>query len=175
MPSDRHLVLVGVMGAGKTSTGRRLAERLDRPFVDTDAVVEAAAGMTIADVFRQRGEPAFRELERRAVVDALLARDRAVIATGGGAVLDAESRDAMREQGTVIWLDPPIARIVARLDDDGARPLLDGRPIGERLAQLRDERAPWYEAVATTRVAIDADEAAVVDAVAAAFATVEAA
>lgn len=175
MPNERHLVLVGIMGSGKTATGRRLADRLGRSFVDTDALIEAEVALTVAELFRHRGEPAFREIERRVVADALRAEERAVIATGGGAVLDAESRALMSERGTVVWLDPPILRIVARLDDDGSRPLLDGLPVAERLAQLRDERAHLYETVAHTRVAIDAGVDAVADAVASAIETLEAA
>ncbi len=175
MPTDRHLVLVGVMGSGKTATGRRLAERLDRTFVDTDALIEFEAGTTVADLFRREGEPAFRQAERRLVADALRSETASVIATGGGAVLDAGSRAAMRERGTVVWLDPPIARIVARLDDDGSRPLLSGQPMAERLTRLRDERFACYEAAAHTRVAIDADVDDVADAVAAAIETLEAA
>ncbi len=175
MSSERHLVLVGMMGSGKTATGRRLADRLGRVFVDTDALVEAATGMTVADHFRREGESAFRRVERSAVADALGAEPGAVIATGGGAVLDAESREVMRERATVVWLDPPVPTIVARLEDDGSRPLLTGRTIADELTRLREERRPWYEAVAHTRVAIDADVDAVADAVAAALETLEAA
>jgi shikimate kinase len=126
-------------------------------------------------LFREQGEPAFREIERRVVADALGAEERAVIATGGGVVLDAGSRKLMSERGTVVWLDPPIPRIVDRLDDDGSRPLLNGRPAAERLVQLRDERAHLYETVAHTRVAIDAPVEVVADAVASAIETLEAA
>jgi shikimate kinase/3-dehydroquinate synthase len=175
MPTERHLVLVGVMGSGKTETGRRLATQLGREFVDTDALIEAEMGMTVADLFRRRGEAAFRETERRVVADALGATGPAVIATGGGAVLDSESRAAMHEQGIVVWLDPPLPRIAARLEDDGSRPLLSGRPIADELARLREERLPCYEAVAHTRVAIDADVDTVADAVASAIETLEAA
>ncbi len=175
MPSERHLVLVGMMGSGKTATGRRLAARLGRAFVDTDALVEAATGATVAEFFGREGEPAFRRAERRAIADALAAEPGAVIATGGGAVLDAESREVMRERATVVWLDPPVPTIVTRLEDDGSRPLLRGREIVDELTRLHEERRPWYEAVAHTRVAIDADVDAVADAVASALETLEAA
>src|SRR5450432_3368195 len=100
--SARHLVLVGMMGSGKSTVGKRCAERLARPLVDTDEIVENLAGASIADVFERDGEAAFRALERQAVADACAARVPAVIAAGGGAVLDAENRKHMRAAGTVV-------------------------------------------------------------------------
>ena len=175
MSTHRHLVLIGIMGSGKTATGEHLAERLGRPFVDTDAVIESQAGASIRQLFTRQGEEAFREIERRVVGDTLRAGDPAVVATGGGAVLDAGSRSLMAERGVVVWLDPPISRIAARLGDDGSRPLLDGQPMAERLTRIRADRAALYESVAHTRVAIDADVIVVADAVAAALETLEAA
>ena len=175
MSTRRHVVLIGIMGSGKTAIGEHLAERLGRPFVDTDAVIESQAGVSIRHLFAEQGEEAFREIERRVVGEVLRRDDPAVVATGGGAVLDPVSRSLMVDRGAVVWLDPPIERIAARLDDDDSRPLLDGRTAAEGLTRIRADRAARYEEVAHTRVAIDADVVVVADAVAAAIETLEAA
>lgn len=175
MMTDRHLVLIGIMGSGKTATGEHLAERWGRTLVDTDAVIETETDLTVAQLFAQRGETTFRKIERRVVGDALRRREPTVVATGGGAVLDPGSRALMADRGIVVWLDPPIPRVVARLEGDRSRPLLDGEPIAQRLAQIRADRAPLYEEVAHTCVAIDAEVHEVADAVAAAIETLEAA
>ena len=100
----RHLVLVGLMGAGKTTVGEACAQRLGRAFVDVDQTVEAVAGRSVAEIFRTDGEAAFRDLERRAVADVAASPAPLVIACGGGAVLDTDSRRALRETGFVVWL-----------------------------------------------------------------------
>ena len=105
--TDAHLVLVGLMGVGKTSVGEVCATRLDRPFVDTDDLVETAAGMTIADVFAYYGEDRFRALEREAVTDACASPVPAVVACGGGAVLHADNRRRLKTAGLVVWLQAP--------------------------------------------------------------------
>jgi shikimate kinase len=150
--STRHLVLVGLMGAGKTTVGERCAEHLGRPFVDTDDLVESHAQMSVAEVFRTLGDEQFRTLERAAVADVSASPSPLVIATGGGAVLDAESRRRLRATGVVVWLQAPAAVLGARVaeqqDRDGTeRPLLrdDAIPTLERLGALR---APAYEAAA---------------------------
>ena len=106
---DRSIVLVGFMGSGKTSTGRRLAQRLGLPFVDADAEIEAAAGMTIAEIFAKHGEPSFRDGERR-VMARLLEQGPRVIATGGGAFLHDETRARIAARGLSVWLkaDPEV-------------------------------------------------------------------
>lgn len=147
----RHLVLVGLMGAGKTTVGRACAELLRRPFVDTDDLVVALAGMPVADVFARCGEPHFRELERRAVADACSSPEPLVVACGGGAVVDAENRARLRAGGTVVWLRAPVAVLAARVGDGDARPLLAGD--SERaLSRLDAMRADAYEAAAHVRV-----------------------
>lgn len=175
MATDRHLVLIGIMGSGKTAIGEHLAQRLGRVFVDTDAVIERESDLTVAQLFAQRGESTFRQIEGRVMGGALRQEEPAVIATGGGAVLDPGSRALMADHGIVVWLDPPVDRVAARLEGDRSRPLLDGEPIGRRLAQIRADRAPLYADVAHTRVAIDAEVDEVADAVAAAIETLEAA
>ncbi len=166
----RHLVLVGMMGAGKSTVGAACAERLGRPFVDTDAVVASIAQLPVADVFARDGEAAFRALEAGAVADACAAPEPSVIAMGGGAVLDPDNRKHMRDAGFVVWLRAPAAQLADRIGDGSGRPLLSGDPAGslERLASVRQ---PAYEAAA--HVAIDTEElstAAVVEAVLARFA-----
>jgi shikimate kinase len=147
----RHLVLVGMMGAGKSSVGRRLALRMGRPFVDTDELIEQNAGRTVAEIFAEQGEGAFRALEVEAVAAALTSPDPAVVAFGGGAVLDAGNRACAREHGCVVWLQAPawdLARRVAssqRRTAGAARPLLGGkRPSEDVLAEMAEAREPAY-------------------------------
>ena len=122
----RHIVLVGMMGSGKTAVGRRVAERLGRPFVDTDKLVEERAGKTVPEIFADDGEPAFRALEAEVVGAALDSDIWAVIAFGGGAVLDPANRELAREAGLVIWLQAPVTELARRVTAGrGAlRPLL---------------------------------------------------
>jgi shikimate kinase len=166
--TTRHLVLVGLMGAGKTTVGRRCAEWLGRSFVDTDDVVEATTGMTVAAIFEELGEARFRELERDAVRDACASPTPIVIACGGGAVVDPESRRLLHAAGTVVWLQAPAAVLSRRVGDDPTRPLLrDGQLATlERLAEVR---APAYAAAAdlvidTTDRGVDDVAAAVITA-----------
>jgi shikimate kinase len=147
-PASRHLVLVGLMGAGKTTVGQRCAELLDRPFVDTDELVEATAHLSVAAIFDELGEAAFRELERQAVADVCASPTPLVIACGGGAVLDADSRRALRADGVVVWLQAPASVLSERVAGDDARPLLrDAAPV-TTLQRLALTRAPAYEAAA---------------------------
>jgi len=151
----RHLVLIGMMGAGKTSVGAVCARRLDRPFVDTDNLVEAMTGRTVAQVFAEAGEEHFRELEAAAVADACATPTPAVIACGGGAVLDSESRRQMRAGGFVVWLQgsPPVlrGRVEAATHD---RPLLAPGAL-VTLERLAGARAVAYQAAADASVDTD--------------------
>ena len=170
--SDAHLVLVGMMGSGKSTVGKRCAERLARPLVDTDEIVESLAGASIAEVFARDGEGAFRELERQAVADACAAPVPSVIAAGGGAVLDAENRRIMRAAGTVVWLQASPAKLAVRVGDAHTRPLLHDDVVGT-LQRLDSLRRPAYEAAAHATVDTDGlSVAAVVDAVLDRYATV---
>jgi shikimate kinase len=163
MTSDgkqRHLVLVGLMGAGKTTVGERCADRLGRPFVDTDDVVEAVARRSVQELFTDAGEAAFRQLERDAVRDAVASLAPSVIACGGGAVLDPENRRRLRQTGTVVWLRATPAVLAERVDADGVeRPLLAPRGAVATLERLAVVRAAAYEAVADA--AVDTDNRAV--------------
>jgi shikimate kinase len=133
---QRHLVLIGMMGVGKSSVGRRLALRLGRQFLDTDKMVEEEAGCTVADIFAGEGEAAFRTLEAAAVRNALESQPYAVIAFGGGAVIDPITRGLARQLALVVWLQAPareLARRVSasmRVSGGAARPLLP--PAGTR-------------------------------------------
>jgi shikimate kinase len=153
-PSPRHLVLVGMMGAGKTSVGQRCAQLLGRPFLDTDELVEANTRMGVADIFAEHGEARFRSLERDAVHDACASPDPLVIACGGGAVLDADNRRELRDHGVVVWLQAPVEVLGARVagPEGAARPLLGGADAPDAptatLARLFARRAPVYEAAA---------------------------
>jgi shikimate kinase len=155
----RHLVLVGMMGAGKTSVGRHCAARLDRPFVDTDELVEATTGLRVAEIFETQGEPAFRALERVAVSDACASPEPLVIACGGGAVLDAENRRTLRGAGTVVWLRAAPETLSRRCGQSGAaRPLLAGSgsaPAAATLERLAGLRADTYDAASDAVVDTD--------------------
>ena len=140
--SAGHLVLVGMMGAGKTTVGRRCATRLGRGFVDTDDLVESTTGMRVAEIFETQGEPAFRELERVAVADACASPEPLVIACGGGAVLDPDSRRALRDAGLVVWLRAAPEVLSGRVGQDGGatRPLLAGVRAARRGRDARTAR-----------------------------------
>jgi shikimate kinase len=170
--SGRHLVLVGLMGAGKTSVGRRCAAKLERPFVDTDELVETTTGMRVAELFETQGEQAFRALERAAIADATASPDPLVIACGGGAVLDPESRRLLRAAGFVVWLRADPAVLSDRVTrQPGTRPLLAGAPPAATLERLAVLRAGAYEAAAHAVVDTDGlSQDAVTDEVIAVFA-----
>jgi shikimate kinase/3-dehydroquinate synthase len=138
-----RLVLVGLMGAGKTSIGRRLALRLGMPFRDADAEIEQAAGCSIAELFARYGEPAFREGERR-VIRRLLEGPPLVIATGGGAFMDAETRAMVRAHATSVWLRCPLATLLRRTSSRTHRPLLQVGDPARVLASLMEQRHPIY-------------------------------
>jgi len=150
----RSIVLTGLMGAGKTSIGRRLAARLGLPFRDADAEIEAAAGSTIPELFERYGERAFRDGERR-VVRRVLAGDPVVLATGGGAFLDPETRRAVRDAAVSVWLRCPLQTLVRRVGMRGNRPLLAGGDPSEILERLIRARHPVY---AEADITIDCGE-----------------
>jgi len=140
----RSIVLVGMMGVGKSSVGRRLATRLSIPFIDADAEIEKAAGMSIADIFARHGEPYFRGGEAR-VIARLLEGGPQVLATGGGAFINADTRALIKLKGVSIWLqaefDVLLRRTSKRRND---RPLLQTADPAETLRQLLAEREPTY-------------------------------
>jgi shikimate kinase len=139
----RPLVLVGLMGAGKTSVGKRLAAALDVPFVDSDHEIEVAAGMTIPEIFAGFGEPYFRAGERR-VIARLLAQPPQVLATGGGAFIDPETRAEIRAHATSVWLRADLELLWQRVRDRPGRPLLETDDPKAVLATLMEQRYPVY-------------------------------
>ncbi len=140
---DKTLVLVGMMGAGKTSVGRRLATVLGVPFKDADAEIETAAGCTVNEIFERFGEPEFRSGERK-VIHRLLFEAPHVLATGGGAVIDADTRACIKERGISIWLKAPLDLLVERVLRKDNRPLLRNTDMRETLKRLLSEREAYY-------------------------------
>jgi shikimate kinase len=150
-----HLVLVGMMGSGKTTVGRLLASRLDRPFFDSDQMVETRTGRTVREIFETDGEAAYRPLEADALLDALQSTDPAVIAAAGGVVLAPRNRDALREHASLVaWLRADPSLLVDRALRGDHRPLLDG-DAATTLTRLYEERIPLYAEVADVVVNVD--------------------
>ena len=152
---QRPIVLVGLMGSGKSTIGRRLAARLHVDFVDTDDEIERLSGMTISDMFAKFGESHFRDGERR-VITRLLDEAPLVMATGGGAFINDETRAAILEKGTAIWMDADIPTLVDRVSRRNHRPLLKDRDPAEVLRELAQVRNPIY-AEAPLRVSSASD------------------
>lgn len=136
-------MLVGLMGAGKSTVGRRLARRLSLPFVDSDVAIEEAAGASTAELFERYGEQDFRDGERRLVARLVDGTVR-VIATGGGAFIDPRTRELLNERAITIWLDAPVDVLAERTARRDNRPLLRKGNRSETLARLADERGPMY-------------------------------
>ena len=140
---DRPIVLVGLMGVGKSTVGRRLAHRLGLPFVDSDTEIEEAAGASAADVFDLYGEDDFRDGERR-LVARLIDGEIRIIATGGGAFVDPNTRRLLNERAITVWLDAPVAVLAERTGRRNTRPLLRDGNRAATLARLDAERRPSY-------------------------------
>jgi shikimate kinase len=151
VPSRRHLVLIGLMGAGKTTVGLECARRLGRAFVDTDDLVTGTARMSVDEIFATGGEARFRQVEHDVVADVCASPEPLVVACGGGTVIDPENRRALRAAGIVIWLRAPADVLAGRVGDGTSRPLLRDDPGGS-LARLERLREPVYEAAAHVEV-----------------------
>lgn len=149
-----HLVLVGLMGSGKSSVGRRVADALGRPFVDTDLVIERRVGRSIREIFADEGEESFRDMESAVLSEVLSASTASVIATGGGVVGRERNRDLLSAH-RVVWLRATIDTLSTRLvSGRSRRPLLDG-DVRRRLIDLDDQRRDHYHAVASVTVDVD--------------------
>lgn len=139
----RSIVLIGLMGAGKTAVGRRLANRLDLPFIDADTEIEAAAGGTISEIFAEHGEAYFRQGERK-VIGRLLDSGPQVLATGGGAFMAPETRASIKAHGVSVWLRADLKVLLKRVGRRDNRPLLAAGDAGEVMKRLMEKRYPVY-------------------------------
>ncbi|MBL8905238.1 MAG: shikimate kinase [Rhizobiales bacterium] len=148
---NHAIVLVGLMGAGKTTVGRRLAERLGIPFVDADHEIELAAGKRISEIFTDHGEAYFREGERK-VIARLLDSGAQVMATGGGAFMNEETRRRIRERGVSVWLRADLALLMKRVSRRSDRPLLNSDDPAAVMGRLIEQRYPTY---ATADITVD--------------------
>jgi shikimate kinase len=151
----RTIALVGLMGVGKSSVGRRLANALDLPFRDADSEVEAAAGRSIPDIFAEMGEPAFREGERR-VITRLLDEPPHVLATGGGAFMNPDIRALLKAKAVTVWLKADFEVLARRIARKDTRPLLAGK---DPLAVLRQQAADRYPVYALADITVETGDA----------------
>jgi shikimate kinase len=158
---ERTIALVGMMGVGKSTVGRKLAESLAAPFVDSDEEIEKAAGLSVQEIFAMHGEPEFRRGERR-VIERLLNGPQIVLATGGGAYMDATTRALLKEKAVTVWLRADLDLIWKRVNRRDTRPLLKRDNPRQVLADLLGQRAPVY---AEADLTVDSGEGPANDAV----------
>ncbi|TKD51110.1 shikimate kinase [Sphingomonas baiyangensis] len=166
-PNDwntRPIVLVGLMGVGKSTVGRRLAARLRLPFVDADQAIEQAAGMSISDIFDRFGEAHFRDGERR-VIARLIDGQRKVIATGGGAFVQPDTRALILDQALAVWLNAEPHVLAERVKRRDTRPLLRGRDALSTLSELAEARNRFYRLAPLHVTSYDAPHDVTVDAI----------
>jgi shikimate kinase len=150
----RRILLIGMMGAGKTTVGTALAARLGYPYLDSDAEVERHTGRTVPELFAERGEAAFRAEEKRALAEAVTSDGPVVVAVAGGAVLDPDNRARLRQGGTVVWLRAPVATLAQRVGTGQGRPLLNDDPAAA-LTRLYSVRRPIYAELADVVVDVE--------------------
>ena len=153
---DRPVVLVGLMGAGKTTVGRRLARRLELAFKDADAEIESAAGRTVAEIFEDFGEAGFRDGERRVIARLLSDGGPMVLALGGGAFVDADTRALAKDRAVTVWLKADLDTLMERVSRRDDRPLLRADDPRAVMADLMERRAPFY---AEADITVDVDDA----------------
>jgi shikimate kinase len=139
----RSIVLIGLMGAGKTAVGRRLANRLELPFIDADAEIELAAGASVSEIFAEHGESYFRQGERK-VIARLLEGGPQVLATGGGAYINTETRASIKARGLSVWLKAELRVLLKRVGRRDSRPLLAAGDPEKVMKKLMEERYPIY-------------------------------
>ena len=140
---QRTIALVGMMGVGKSTVGKKLAESLGAAFVDSDEEIEKAAGLSVQEIFKRHGEPEFRRGERR-VIERLLGGPPIVLATGGGAYMDPETRALLKEKASTVWLRADLELIWKRVNRRDTRPLLKRENPKQVLAELLEKRSPVY-------------------------------
>jgi shikimate kinase len=156
MNLHKTISLIGLMGAGKTTIGRKLAELYNVEFIDSDTLIEKKTGLNINEIFSQKGEPYFRQLEKE-IIPEILAEQKAsfILATGGGAFIDQETRNLLLNKTDVIWIKAKLETLLNRLKNDSAdRPLLTTKNLEEKTAQLMQER---HEIYAEAPIAINSD------------------
>jgi len=151
----KHIVLIGFMGAGKTSVGKSLAHELEIPFVDMDDEIVKKAGMSITEIFAEYGEPYFREIETNVLEELLDLKERHVISAGGGVPMQEVNWPLLRQAGVVIYLKADTQVLVKRLQGDTARPMLHGGDLREKIMTLQAGRVPVYEKVCDFQVVTD--------------------
>ena len=161
---DRPVALVGLMGAGKTTVGRRLAAALRLPFVDADEEIERAAGLTVQEIFNRHGEADFRRGERQ-VIARLLTQAPHILATGGGAFMDPDTRALMKQKAISVWLKAPLDVLMRRVERREGRPLLKADDPQAVMQKLMQERYPVYAEADIVVESVNAPHAATVDAV----------
>ena len=168
MTLNKTVALVGMMGAGKTSLGRRLAARLEVPFRDADHEIEAAAGLTVSEIFAKFGEAYFRDGERR-VIARLLGEPPHVLASGGGAFMDPATRAAMKQSALTVWLKAPAGVLASRVKKRDTRPLLQDGDLRETIEKLLAIREPVYAQADITLECADESHHSAVDRILAAL------
>lgn len=153
-----HIILIGFMGAGKTTIGKKLAGKLEIPFVDTDEMIETQTGRIISDIFAEDGEPFFRNLETDMLHQLLESKERCVIAVGGGLPMQEVNRPLLKELGTVVFLEAEIESLLQRLQGDKSRPKLQGGNLRVRIESLMQQRLSVYLEVADVSISTDTRE-----------------
>ena len=147
--ASKMIVLIGLMGSGKTTVGRALASRLNLVFRDSDEAVEKTAKTSVREIFESQGEEIFRKLESQALIDLCDARSSIVLAVAGGAIIARSNRDLLQKNAQcIVWLDAPTPTLISRTGRGKHRPLLDGDPVGS-LNKMRLDREPLYQQLAT--------------------------
>jgi len=152
MTGPSHLILIGLMGSGKSSVGKICADRLERPFVDTDDAIAKKNHASVAELFSSLGEAVFRDKEQEVVTQTCSSDTPLVIACGGGAVLNASSRSLIKSSGTVVWLQADSNELKRRIGDTSSRPLLAEGDSDQVLADLAGIRNPIYQATADLQI-----------------------
>ena len=147
MNENKNIILVGLMGSGKTTIGKHLSKSMERKFLDTDHVIEEKTGVDVSTIFELEGEEGFRSREHNFLKD-LKDSQKLVIATGGGIVINIENRDLLKKLGCVVYLRSNIKNLVSRLKDDKTRPLIQSVNLSQKINDLFKERDPLYSAVA---------------------------
>lgn len=155
--TPRRVLLIGMMGVGKSTVGHFVAERLSWPYLDTDDEIARSTGFTVPEMWKARGEAAFRAEEARVLREAVTSDGPAVISVAGGAILDPDNRRRVRSAGMVVWLRAELSTLASRVGAGEGRPLLEGDPLGA-LSQLYAKRYPIYADLA--EVVLDVDELA---------------